>query len=59
MEYTVTGSPDFVFGTVGTYTCNNGYGIDGQRSRTCQGDGSGVSGYWTGTMESCEGELAV
>ena len=56
VEYSAAGSPNFNFGTVGTYTCNVGFGIDGPRSRTCQGDGTTVTGFWSGSMASCDGK---
>ncbi len=34
-------------GTVATYTCMNGYKLDGNATRTCD------TGNWTGTVPEC------
>ena len=44
------------FGTVATFTCNTGFGLDGDRMRTCGGDGSSRSGVWSGSSPMCVGE---
>lgn len=36
------------FGSTATYTCNSGYTLSGDASRTCEGSGS-----WSGSVPSC------
>ncbi len=49
-------SSPYDYGTVATYACNNGFGLVGGVTRTCNSDG-GVStmGIWDGFAPSCEG----
>ena len=35
------------------YSCNTGYNINGDASRTCGVDGSGT-GVWSGSTPTCE-----
>ena len=44
----VTFSSGVFVGSRATYTCDSGYLISGQSTRTCQGDGT-----WTGTAPTC------
>ncbi|XP_064387965.1 uncharacterized protein LOC135336171 isoform X3 [Halichondria panicea] len=47
-------SPDYLdFGTTATYTCLEGYFLEGTSTRTCIGDGSGISGNWNGVAPVC------
>ena len=39
-------------GQIVTYTCNSGYELMGNSTRTCQS-----SGQWTGSQPSCSGKL--
>ncbi len=52
-------SPDttspFDLGTVATYSCDNGLFLSGSESRTCEGDGSSITGMWSGTAPICSG----
>ena len=51
---TGTTSP-YEFGTVATYMCDTGFGIDGgDVLRTCHGYGLSPMGTWTGTAPRCE-----
>ena len=40
---------DTVFGSVATYTCDTGYNLNGDDTRTCQADGT-----WSGVEPTCE-----
>ena len=55
----VTYSPDttspFSFGTTATYSCNEGFFLQGGRTQTCVGDGSGLNGVWSGSAPVCSG----
>ena len=42
-------------GAIATYSCNSGYGLVGQASRTCV-SGGGTTGTWSGTQPTCEGK---
>ncbi|XP_064384964.1 uncharacterized protein LOC135333878 isoform X2 [Halichondria panicea] len=42
------------FGTVATYTCGTGFGLSGDMTRTCSGDGSSTTGMWSATAPTCE-----
>ena len=57
----ITYSPDTIspynFGTVATFTCNTGFSLSGDMTRTCGGDGSSQSGVWSGSSPVCVGEL--
>ena len=53
-------SPDSLdFGTTATYTCLEGYFLEGTSTRTCIGDGSGSSGNWNGVAPVCSGESSA
>ena len=42
------------YGTVATYSCNDGFELIGNVSRVCASDGTSVSGTWTGDISYCE-----
>ncbi len=42
-------------GAIATYSCNSGYGLVGQASRTCV-SGGGTTGTWSGSQPTCEGK---
>ncbi len=52
-------SPDttspFDFGTTATYSCNDGYFLEGEQTRSCAGDGSSTMGTWDLTAPTCTG----
>ena len=52
-------SPDttdpFDYETNATYSCNEGFYLEGKSFRTCFGDGSSVSGMWNGITPVCTG----
>ena len=41
-------------GATATYTCNTGYTLNGNNTRTCQ-----ASGTWTGSDPTCNREFGV
>ncbi len=48
-------------GSVATYTCDPGYALAGQRTRTCEdiNGGSVTMGTWSGTQPSCTGTVCL
>ena len=51
------GSP-FPIGTVATYTCDPGFELIGEVTRTCEDGGAGVGGVFGGSAPFCQGEYA-
>ena len=50
----------YEFGTVGTYVCDNGFGLSGEDGTVvCGGDGSSPDGAWNGIPPTCDGKLAM
>ena len=48
----------FDFGTVATYSCEDGYGLSGgDMASTCGGDYTSITGVWSGTPPTCESKL--
>ena len=41
-------------GSTATYTCNDGFGLQGQSTRTCQ-----TNGQWSGSAPICQRKLDV
>ena len=59
INYNPDTTPNLDFGTVATFSCNNGLGLSGgDVSITCGGDGSNTTGIWGGTVPTCERKLA-
>ena len=48
----VTHSAGTTFGENATYSCNTGYNLMGDRTRTCQ-----ATGEWSGSTPTCQGML--
>lgn len=45
----------FDFSTVAVYSCDAGFGLSGDKQRTCAGDGDDPMGEWSGLPPSCAG----
>ena len=43
-------------GATATYSCNEGFHLNGVSTRTC-GDGTGTMGSWSGSAPSCDGKF--
>ena len=58
ISYTMddNGVAPFDHGAIATYTCNQGFLLNGDFIRTC-GDGMGTMGSWSGSAPSCDGEF--
>ena len=48
----VTHTSGTTFGQTATYSCNTGYNLTGDSTRTCQ-----ATGQWSGSAPTCEGML--
>ena len=46
----------YILGTVATYSCSPGFGLNNTQSRVCVGDGNGTVGRFNGSEPSCEGK---
>ena len=50
----------FVLDTMATYSCDEGFGLNGAATRTCEAnaDITNPEGVWTGTAPTCECECS-
>ena len=47
-----------MFGTLATYVCNTGYGLNGGNMiSVCSGEELNPNGTWSGIPPSCKGEV--
>lgn len=55
----ITYAPDttapFEFLSIATHSCNIGFFLTGDETRSCGGDGSSAVGVWNGTASTCSG----
>ena len=58
MTYNVE-SDNLEFGTQAIYSCDNGFSLVGNTTRTCTGDGSSTTSSFDGEAPTCEGEYPV
>ncbi|XP_064384817.1 E-selectin-like [Halichondria panicea] len=54
VTYSSTVNSNYVFDVVATYSCDTGFFLVGNDSRTCTGDGSSITGAFDGLVPSCE-----
>ena len=48
-------TPQFEIGTVATHSCNAGYALVGDMTRTCEDDDQAdIVSVWSGTAPTCE-----
>ena len=47
----------YIFAVVATYSCDTGFHLVGNDSRTCTGDGSSIIGAFDGAASTCQREL--
>ena len=45
----------YSFGTVATYNCSLGFGLNGLQSRKCVSGGNSITGVFTGDDPTCTG----
>ena len=55
ITYDLDTSDPFDFGTTATITCNIGFNLGGDSTRTCSGDGLSTNGMWSGSAPICSG----
>ena len=49
-------SPEFEIGTVATYSCDAGFAVVGDMTRTCLDNNQlDIVGVWSGSAPTCEG----
>ena len=48
------GMAPYDHGATATYSCNEGFHLNGVSTRTCE-DGTGTMGLWSGSAPSCDG----
>lgn len=53
------GMGNYPYGTVASYSCDIGNGLNGVASRICVGDGSSSLGMFDGIEPTCESECTV
>ena len=58
ISYGPDSTPDFVDGTVGTYTCNSGYVLVGAATRTCVVPEGSLVGAFNGVAATCVGKCS-
>ncbi len=46
----------YICADVATYSCDTGFSLVGNNSRTCAGDGSSITGAFDGEAPICDGE---
>ena len=51
----VLSNETFGVGTTATYSCDPGYVLTGEVTRTCEDRNRGTTGTWSGSMPVCEG----
>ena len=42
-----------------TYSCNTGFALIGNNTRTCTGNGSSTTGFFNGVAPTCQGENSL
>ena len=53
--YAAETTPEFGIGTVATHTCNAGFALVGDMTRTCTDDDQAdIVGVWSGSASTCE-----
>ena len=59
ITYRTDRTSPFDFGTTATYSCNEGYYLEGEDVRTCVEDVSGLNGIWSGSTPRCTGRYSI
>ena len=55
IAYTVDITPEFEIGTVASHTCDAGFALVGDMTRTCTDDDQAdIIGAWSGSAPTCE-----
>ncbi len=48
---------NYAFNAMANYSCDTGFAVVGNKTRTCTGDGSSTTGVFNGEAAFCEREL--
>ena len=56
IEYNANTTSSFVYGTMATYSCREGFSREGVGRRVCRENGDSVNGQWEGTDSVCSRE---
>ncbi len=59
ITYLPTATVPLPFGSAAQYSCNDGFYLQGNNVRTCDGDGSSSDGVWSDSIPVCSGELLL
>ena len=57
ITYATDSIPDFEIGTVATHSCDPGFGLVGDMTRTCMN--AGLFGVWSGSAPTCERKILL
>ena len=58
ITYSANTSQQLNYGTTAMYSCTEGFFLEGERVRTCSGNGSTVAGVWNGSAPICAGKIS-
>ncbi len=53
--YSTNSASIFIFGSTATYSCTEGFLLQGNTERSCGGNGRVVNGVWSGLAPLCIG----
>ena len=61
VNFSADGVAPFTLGTIATYSCNQGFGLNGNAVRTCSEivDITNPQADWSGNPPSCEGLFSL
>ena len=57
ITYSSDTTDPFEHGTAAVHSCNDGYSLEGNLVRICEGDGTSVIGAWSGAPPICTGNV--
>ena len=54
IRYTAGTTAPYDYGTIATFSCNDGFALVGSTARTCSGSGQSVKGVWNESIPYCK-----
>ena len=57
--YSPNGTDPFEFDITATYSCIEGFYLEGSANRTCGGNGSSIVGTWSSESPRCSGAWII